>query len=166
MIRRIAAIILVIVFALEATGCDAFRKKFVRKKNQERIQVYYEPEKYEKAPAEALYKKHYIYWKTLHEELTNNIGESPVNISRTAEGVVSNLQDMKRYLNEEKAAELETYIRQMEKIKSDLSGRHTSIAGERRAKRKSEEIYRKIKREFSYKKVKDYIRGNITDEHR
>ena len=74
--------------------------------------------------------------------------------------MVSNLQDMKRYLNEEKAAELEPYIRQMEKIKSDVSGRHISIAAERRAKRKSEEIYRKIMREFSYKKVKDCIREN------
>jgi len=160
MIRRISAIILVIIFALQTTGCDAFRKKFVRKKKQERIQVYYEPEKYKKGPAEALYKKHYIYWKTLHEELTNNIGESHVKVSRTAEGVVNNLQDMKRYLNEEKAAELKTHIQEMEKIRSDVSRRHTSIAAERRAKRKSEEVYRKIRREFSYKKVKDSIREN------
>jgi len=160
MIRRIAAIILVIVFALGITGCEAFRKKFVRKKKQERVQVYYEPEKYEKDPAEALYKKHYIYWKTLHEDLANNIGETPVKVSRSAEGVVSNLRDMKRYLNEEKAAELETYIQKMVKIKSDLSRRHISIAGERITKRKLEEIYRKIRREFSYKKVKDCIREN------
>lgn len=162
MIRKILVIILVVLIGLEVTGCGPLKKKFTRKKKKEiPPPVYYELEKYSREPNIVLYKRHYIYWKTWQEELINKIGDKYKKDIRYADGIISNLQDMRRLLVKEKGDELAVFIDEMKKIKTMLNDRSLRGANKIRIKNTLEKRYRKIKREFSYTKVEDYVLEDV-----
>jgi len=157
-IKMLLTIVLVVLLAFEVTGCGPLKKKFTRKKKEAAPPpVYFELEKYSKEPNAVLYRRHYIYWKTWQEELINKIAQGYKKDMRCSLEIISNLRDMKRLLVEEKADELQAYIEQMQEIKETLDERYITIAIKKRAKHKLERMYRAIKREFSFKSVKDYI---------
>jgi len=162
MIRKILVIILIILIGLEVTGCGPLKKKFTRKKKKGTPPpVYYELEKYSKESNAVLYKRHYIYWKTWQEELINKMGDKYKKDIRYADGIISNLRDMRRLLVKEKGDELAVFIDEMKKIKEKLNDRSLRGANKIRIKSTLEKRYRKIKREFSYTKVEDYILEDV-----
>jgi len=162
MIRKILVIILIVLIGLEVTGCGPLKRKFTRKKKKGTPPpVYYELEKYSREPNMVLYKRHYIYWKTWQEELINKIGDKHKKDIRYADGIISNLQDMRRLLAKEKGHELTVFIDEMKKIKEKLNDRSLRGANKIRIKNTLEKRYRKIKREFSYTKVADYVLKDV-----
>ncbi|PIU42166.1 MAG: hypothetical protein COS99_01755 [Candidatus Omnitrophica bacterium CG07_land_8_20_14_0_80_42_15] len=158
-IRELFIILIAIFFIFESTGCETIQKKFVRKNKETKpIEKYYELEKYSREPSDVVYKRHYIYWKTWQEELINRISEDNYKKNmRCSSEIVSNLEDMQRYLVKEKAKELEPYINKMRDIAKELDNRLLGFAKKNQIKSMLEKTYREIKREFSYAKVGNYI---------
>jgi hypothetical protein len=158
MLRKLIGTILAIALITNLCGCAALKRKFTRKKKHVKPAVYYDLEKYAKEPNAILYKRHYVYWKTWQEELINKLSEKNFkkNIS-CAQGIISNLEDMKRYLVTEKAENLQPYIDEMRALQKELSGKYIGMGRQTRLRNLLEKRYRRIKREFSYTKVKDYI---------
>lgn len=156
--RSVLIGVLAVLIALDCAGCAALQRKFTRKKKETQPSVYYELEKYTKEPNEVIYKKHYIFWKTWQEELINKMNEqnNKMNI-RCATEAMTNLEDMRRLLKEEKAKEMEPYIAEIRDIKKEFENRLITVSRKNRIKSLLEKRYRKIKRDFSYKKIGNYI---------
>jgi hypothetical protein len=165
-LRRLIGIVLVITFMVTVCGCAALKKKFTRKKKPQKPTVYYDLEKYAKEPNAVLYKRHYVYWKTWQEELINKLSENNYKKNaRCTQGIISNLNDMKRYLSAEKAEALQPFIDEMQGLEKELSGKYISMGRQTRLHNLLEKRYRRIKREFSYTKVKDDIVPDTRPTH-
>jgi len=153
MIRRIGVVILVLFVTMELSGCAGLKKKFTRKKKEEIVQeVYLSPEEYQKEPDEVLYKRHYLFWKTWHEDLMKNIGESYTTDNRCIIEIISNLEDMKKALTGKEAARLQLYIEDMKEIKGELVSRRSLTTGtKKRIGNRLRRAYREIRNQFAYK---------------
>lgn len=121
---KILAAIFLAIFALVASGCDNFNRKFVRKKKQPEgspAQVYH-VEPFVKPPNSEIYNHAFLFWQTQEEELLISLAQAgfpkTVNHLKTKsclEDAISNLDDMKECLNEKKAEELDPYIKQLQR---------------------------------------------------
>jgi len=143
-------------------GCDAFVRKFTRKPKEKDLpqeELILAPEEYKSAPVarEDLYSQYFLFWKSwqdeLIESLQNNSHKRQVDCARQA---LSNLNNLKALLKENEQQKLDIYIAQLNelsgKIEKDTYGSNASTNLES-AKR----IKRKILRDFSYNKIKDFL---------
>ena len=156
-------ILLSLLCIILLSGCADFKSKFIRKKEEDTgPKGYYAVRDYDIQPSIELYQKRYIYWKNWHRELMEDLDDSNSKKAEVdIEQAISNLIDMKGMLVDIKAAELQKLIdemRQQERIIKDQS-----ITGANRVKlrRRLEMLLREIKREFSYRKMEDFIRSEF-----
>jgi hypothetical protein len=162
LIKRIICAFLVCVLCLQASGCSILRplkRKFIRKKKEEEPapSIVTQFDRYEKEPNLKLYQRHYVYWKTWQEELISKIGENALKDLQCIRQIIANLNDMKRYLKEEKATGLDPIIAEMSEIKELIDRNILTDRHKDRVRRILEKNYRLLKREFYYKKVKEDI---------
>jgi len=147
------------------TGCDAFVRKFTRKtKEQEKLnEPVLVPQEYPslfKSSAEA-YRQYSFYWKSWQDELLNSIdghSSSKKKASCIDEGI-KNLIFMKSYLQEQKQKGLDGYIKQLLDLKDVvLRDRYSSNGTLERMK--AESIRRNILRDYSFDKVKGFLKDD------
>jgi hypothetical protein len=161
------AVIFAVIFSmlLGTTGCEALKKKFTRKKKEVvKMPRIYQVKKYEKRPTPELYKKHYVYWMTWHSELLKVLGKNRKKDTLCINEIVGNLKDMEAILVKSKADELRPHIERLEKVRDIIIIEELSQANKAYVQRVLETEDRAIKREFTYKKVKDYFRTSFEDE--
>lgn len=165
MTKKIFAFILIFFFVASLTGCEAFRKKFTRKKKAPvKMPRIYQTKIYEKKPTPELYNKHYAFWVSWQSELIRVLGENHKKDVRCIEEIVGNLRDMQNILVEEKANQLEPHIEKLAKVKDVIFNEELTQANKDYVKRTLEREDRFIKKEFSYKKVKNYLKKSFEDE--
>lgn len=158
-------LILIFFIVFNITGCEAVRKKFTRKKKAVvKMPRIYQVRKYEKKPTPELYNKHYTFWVTWQSELIRVLGENHKKDMRCIDEIVGNLIDMQNILVEEKAKELTPHIEKMVKVKDIIFNEELSQANKDYVKRTLEREDRFIKKEFNYKKVKDYLRKSFEED--
>ncbi|RKY42656.1 MAG: hypothetical protein DRP85_01950 [Candidatus Makaraimicrobium thalassicum] len=162
---RVLVILLAVSFAL--SGCAQIKDKFVRKPKEEKgIAKRYRPvREYDVRPSLELYTKRYIFWKNWHKELLSVLGDA--NHKKkvvAAEQGLSNLLDMQNMLVDEKAGELQKLIDEMAGIETALKTEKVTRGTEVRMRKKLESLGRQIKREFSYNKMRGYIRGDFKNK--
>lgn len=163
--KRLIAIITVCFLLFDIAGCASLQKKFTRKKKagvkHPRI---YQLKKYEKKPTPELYKKHYAYWMTWQSEIISDLGRSHKKDVRCMEEIVGQLKDMQGILVDEKAEELDRHINRLSGIRETILKEELSQYNRHSVLQTLESEDRAIKRDFCYKKIKDYLRKGFDDE--
>ena len=158
-------ILLVTSYLLLVTliGCDAFVRKFTRKRKKENLpqeEMVLVPQEY-KAPVVAkdeLYRQYFFFWKSWHDELIQALttGANYKKQIDCANEAIKNLQQLKSLLKPEKQKQLDAYINQLNDLKEliakDIYGMR--IAGSRLS---AERIKRNILRDLSLPAIKDYL---------
>ncbi|MBI4974290.1 MAG: hypothetical protein HZC19_00485 [Candidatus Omnitrophica bacterium] len=162
--KRALALVLIFFILANLTGCETMRKKFTRKKKEPvKMPRIYQVRKYEKKPTPELYKKHYAFWTSWQSELISVLGQNHKKDMRCIEEIIGNLSDMQNILVQEKADQLKTHIDKLVKVKDIIFNEELTQWNKDYVKRTLEKEDRAIKREFSYKKVKDYLKVSYED---
>lgn len=144
-------------------GCDAFVRKFTRKKKagsmpQEEMVI--SPVEYP-APVlskEQLYRKYFLYWQSWQDELIDALlyPTSRKRMIDCAGQSIENLKSMQAMLNDKAKARLGGYIDRMEALKSKIENNiyNQEISYERFS---AERVRRDVFRDFPYHKIKDKL---------
>lgn len=160
MIIRLS-IVCFLIFSL--LGCEAFVRKFTRKRKKENLpkeELVLAPEEYKvtQMTKEELYRQYFLFWRSWHDELIGALyeGANRKKQKDCLNEMVKNLKQLRLLLNDEKKAKLDVYINQIKEldeiIAQDLYGNNIAVN-----RLTAEQIKRNILRDFSYSKVKDYL---------
>lgn len=160
--RRGILLLLVTVLMVQMCGCEAIQRKFTRKKKRKPVSPkFYQGLPEETRPNIELYMMHYVYWKTWHQELVNKAGDNTKRDRMASSEVLGHLNDMKKYLAEEKAEELQGYIDETKVLTDQIvkggGGLNMKIG---RLRQSLDNVRARIVRRFYHKKVRDYIKPN------
>ena len=152
---------LIIVFS----GCEGFRKKFVRKRKQKNTQeeMVIVPRDYNEHPfpPDVLYKQYFVYWKAWNQELVTALHNqsSDKKILSCAEQSYTNLKKMSTYLNDEKVEELKPYLEKTERLREEIASSGALLPSlYTNFKYKAERILSNVNRKFDLRRMKDYLR--------
>lgn len=159
-------LILSSIFCLLFTslGCEAFRKKFVRKpKKEKEVKIVVETYEYESQYSpQTSYKKYFSFWRGWQDELINSLDIQHVNrkkLTVASEKIVANLDQMHQLLLPEKQKELEGYIAEQKEIAMQLQQPSLSRTQILEIKSSLERNKKQIQKEFNYKKIQQYLVG-------
>ena len=163
MFRKIISVVLLLTVMLDLAGCGSmgsWKRKFIRKKNEKEqaptIVTQYDA--FQRAPNHELYQKHYNYAKAWADELVSGIGRNNKKDLRCVNEVISNLEDMKRCLVDQKAKDIDPIMEDILPIKKVIEENVLSHSQKAMTSRVLEKCSRRLKRDFYYNKVKEYIR--------
>ena len=162
---KFKVILLVTVYCLLVTllcGCEAFRKKFVRKaKREKEIKVVIHTEEYEsRYSIEETYKTYFLFWRVAHEDLINLLDVQDGNRKKrifAAKKVIENLQYMRQLLLLEKQVRLDAFISELERIVTQLDTYKLKRTQSLRIKSILEKQRRQIQREFSLRHIQEHL---------
>ena len=162
MVRKIINIILIASLITGMTGCEALQRKFTRKKKAKAVRpmFYRKGEGETTRPPSELYITHYIYWKAWMDDLINNAGTNKKRDKRACDEAVSDLLDMKKYLEGEKKEELDKYINETRKLTDKIAAGSLTKMRLGRIKQQLDGVKRRIMQKFRYKKVKGFIKSD------
>ena len=159
------SIFVALFLVINIAGCASVQKKFTRKKKETiKMPRIYQIKKYESKPTPELYKKHYVYWESFQSEMIMTLGQNNKKNKIYIEHILSNLRDMQNMLLPEKAAELETHIVRLVKIRDILAKEDLTTFNRNYIMMTLERESRYIKRGFVYSKVKNNMRTSYEDE--
>jgi len=148
---------LIIVMVISLGGCATAKKKFVRKKKSGPAQraMYTEKEFVKTYSNEYYYSSHFSMWKVWHDDLIGLLEGNKKSRQRAADETLNHLYEMKKYLNEEKALELQIEIDRVQIAVGRLVGGKPNISSIRFTLEKS---LRLIRSRFFTGDVKEYIK--------
>ncbi|MBL7158229.1 MAG: hypothetical protein ISS91_01840 [Candidatus Omnitrophica bacterium] len=158
--RKILVVLLIAVFAIGSTGCASLKKKFIRKKTEEKKPRYYQVRKYDIKPSMELYEKHYIYWINWHRDMSQKLGENAKRDRLNIQQLVGNLCDMRKILDDEEAARLDPHIKNLRGVEKTVNTQHLDTGDAARVQNILDRELRIVKREFSPSKMKGHIRDD------
>ena len=156
---RFLSLLIVVIFALNMSGCASLRKKFTRKRVTKQTKpVFYSVHKYDVKPSMELYEKHYIFWANWHSKITAELGNNFKNDNRCMQEIVGNLDDMYALLSDEEGDKLKPHIDYIKEAKVIIDKRNMTEFNETRIRRILERESRTIEREFTPRKMQGSIR--------
>ena len=100
---------------------------------------------------------HYVYWKTWQEDLINNLGLNRKRDLLACSEIMTNLKDMRKLLIEEKAVELDPYVKEMQAITDSITEGSMTTIREGLVKRRLDTLRARIVGQFYIKKIQEYI---------
>ena len=164
--RRVQILTFFLILVFLISGCASLKDKFIRKpKEKDKDRKYYVVKEYDVHPSLELYTKRYIFWKNWQRELLGVLrSDNHKKIVVSAEQATSNLYDMKRMLVDEKGDQLQEIISQMSDVEQTIKKQRITQGNIVRIRRKIESLGRKVKKDFSYTKVRGYIRDDFRKE--
>jgi hypothetical protein len=166
-------VVLLISFSLLCLGgCEAMKKKFIRKhkgEEQQEPDVVFEPQEY---PSQGftnaqLYQNHYLLWKSWKQELSESLdfdrsGLLPnINHKKLMENskeMISNLEAMKPLLVEEQQKGLEKIIQKAKIINDKISADNLNANNLYILKSDLETLESSVRKNYTYNKVKKFIK--------
>lgn len=160
-IRYLFLAVFVLVLCAAVSGCGpTWKRKFVRKRApQEPDAVFsYQPQDYQREPNIERYKRHFIFWKSWQEELITKLGNNRKADARAFEEALKDLGEMKTCLKDDKAAELDIYIKKLEGFSDSYSTGQFDVVRSNQMKTDLSRLMLKIDKAFRYNKAKDYIK--------
>lgn len=163
--KRPIAVLIALALVLSLSGCDAVQRKFTRKKKAAvKMPRFYQLKKYEKKPSPELYKKHFGYWVSWQGTLVAVLGQNNKKDKRCIEEAIGQLKDMQYILVPEKGEEMEPHIERMERARVVIFKGDLSFANKDNILRILEKEDRVIKRDFSYSKVRNFLKRSFEEE--
>ncbi len=156
--KKTFSIILVLILTISLTGCEAIQRKFTRKRKKKAVTPRFFNEGIsETRPKPELYAMHYVYWKTWQEDLINNLGLNRKRDLLACSEIMTNLKDMRKLLIEEKAVELDPYVKEMQAITDSITEGSMTTIREGLVKRRLDTLRARIVGQFYIKKIQEYI---------
>ena len=158
--KRFFISIFALMLLVSFTGCAALQRKFTRKKKNDggRVAPVITTYDYSKdLRVDELYKKHFLFWKTWHSELIDRMDTGHKKRAACFDHAVANLVEMKNYLADPKAQELDPYIEKMANITNDIRDKRLSKSEKYNLKQMLEKTQREINKYFSFSDVKDFL---------
>jgi hypothetical protein len=162
---KLIFIIFISVSLLSLGGCEALKKKFVRKHKGEQTeepQVIFEPQEYpmQEFSNTELYENHYLLWKSWKGELSDSLqeGVSYKKQIENAKEMIANLEAMKLLLQEEHQKVLVLLIQDAKKINERILSRNLNNTDFIILRNNLETLEKRVRKDYSYKKVKDFIK--------
>jgi len=153
-------IIIVAFLVVGLSGCAELRRKFIRKREPKKEDVsFYSVQEYNPAPAPERYQEHYVFWKNWHLDLERTGGTSYLRDMRAMDESLRHLTAMRDLLKEEKAAQLQIQIDNLEDIRERMRKRERDVMEDVRARRVIERTGRIIVNNFSYNAASDYLKS-------
>ena len=159
---RSLLIILILSALVLTTGCEPFRKKFVRKKKEEKQQKFIpvlEPIEYPEPQqsSEGRYKYYYSLWKVWSGDLLRAIDEKESDKKQKylVTQALKNLEEMKKWVKEDKQKEIDLILVDL----SDLNSYYDTVEGLRNTtmlKRKIEKAMSQVRKNFNPKLMSDF----------
>jgi len=135
-----------------------------QKKAEEETEItrYVPVKTYDVHPSIELYTKRYIFWKNWHREILAVLRDENQKKARVAiEQEVGNLRDMERMLVDEKGERLREIIDEMSQIEAQIKKEKVTTGNEVRIRKKLEFLGKEIKRDYSYNKMRGFIRDDF-----
>ncbi|MDP8257977.1 MAG: hypothetical protein P9L90_00940 [Candidatus Aadella gelida] len=168
-VRCIYGFLLIVFMATSLfglAGCAQLRDKFIRKPEEEiKNKTYYAVREYDVEPSLELYTKRYIFWKTWHKELLDVLPKgNRKKIVVAVEQELSNLMDLQNMLVEEKALSMQEDIDQLMSIEMEIKKSGVTRGNKVHIRRQLESIGKKVKKNFSYRKMGGYVRDDFRDK--
>ena len=158
--HRNFGLMMLLLLSVTLCGCAQLKEKLVPKPKKEDVTArkYYPVRKYDVRPSLELYTKRYIYWKNWHRELLSVLTDANHKKTVTAiEQETSNLEDMQSMLVADKAEELQVIISELAEIEKIIKTQRVTYGNQVRMQKKLELIGKKIKKNFSYNKIRGFI---------
>lgn len=163
-LRRMVLVLIILTF-LSCEGCEAFRKKFVRKKQMEEEtmeQVILEPQEYPEVVHDnpELYKNSYTLCKAWYSDLLESLKDegSYKKQLQCFNEVLKNLSEMRNLLKEEKQQELDLCISEISNNKEQLINSRLKNSILPQLKSNLARVEKTIRTKFNYNKIKESIR--------
>lgn len=161
--NRLFVAVIGLFVALSLFGCDAFVRKFTRKKKKEQLpqeQIVIEPQEYrDTATPEEKYRQYFLYWKAWQDELIEALthGKNFKKQVDCAKEASKSILQARGLLNAGKQKELDIWINKLADLKSAIEADPycNDIAVNRL---KAEHIKKMILREFSFSSIKDALK--------
>ena len=155
---------LLVFFIITASGCEPFRKKFIRQKKKDESQsqmipvldpIDY-PAKVE-SPEDS-YRQYFSLWQVWDKELVMRIGEhaSDKKINFTFNQLLLQLTEMEKLLSGEKQQQLNQYITQLSALHNDLS-QPAGVRNDRVIQSKIERIGKDLRQGFRFKDIQSSL---------
>ena len=164
--KRLLSVLLVVCLAVTLAGCGpGWQGKFIRKKKgAKKPPKIYQIKRYPQKPSPELYKKHYAYTVTWMSELLSDLGQNHKKDVRCTEEIVSNMKDMQNILVPEWQEKFQRHLDNMMKVREIVVYEELSRFNIDYVKSSLDRENRAIKRDFSYKKVKDHLRKDLSQD--
>ncbi|MDD4898991.1 MAG: hypothetical protein PHT31_02795 [Candidatus Omnitrophica bacterium] len=160
--KNLCLLVWILSFAVLLSGCDAFVRKFTRKKKKENLpreEMVLEPQEYKQTMSkEQLYRQYFLYWQSWQDELVEALARSTNHKKQVscADQAMKNLIYLRNMLGGEKQKQLDVLVAQLkdlqDAVKLDTYGTNAFIN-----RGTADRLKMRIKREFSYDKVKGHI---------
>jgi hypothetical protein len=160
---KFISVVLLFCFLFTLTGCSGtWRRKFVRaKKGEKKEGPVLQPYDYAREfTNKQLYANNYTFWRNSQSELIKSVKEkdSSRKIRNDAAYAMTDIKKLASLLISEKAAELQPYIAELEEIADKVElPNYVSSNSNALASRLSKH-YRAVSRDFSYRRMKDFIK--------
>ena len=162
--KKIFAVMMIICVSVTLVGCDALQKKFTRKKKETKpIPKLYQIKKYDVKPSAALYSKHYAYWQSWMSELLQDLGQNRKKDTRCIDEALNQARSMQNILVKEKADELQKQINGLEEARDVIVREELSQFNRSQVLMTLDRADRTIKRDFSIKRIKGYIKESFDE---
>ena len=163
--KRWIFFIAVICVAASLVGCDSVQRKFTRKKKDvKKVPMVVQAKKYEKKPSPELYSKHFSYWQSWQSELIQRLGDNHKKDSRCIEEILSQLNDMRNLLVQEKADELGKHIKELEEVRDVILREQLSQFNMSHNMMVLEREDRLIEKDFCVSKIRSFIKKSFDEE--
>ncbi len=160
------AVILIVSCVYLFSGCEAFRKKFVRKKKridfQEEMVIVPRDYSAHPFPSDVMYKQYFVYWKAWNQELVTALkdGEPYKKVLATVDQAIINLKKMATYLNSEKAGELGVYVKKTQVLKDEIvMARNMPDSRMKLLRYKADRILSAVNRDFDLRHMKGFLKS-------
>jgi len=159
----------ILAAAIMTSGCAQLKDKFVpkAKKKDEAVSTkrYLAVREYDVHPTMELYTKRYIFWKQWHKELLSVMdGRNHKKTVVAVEQEVSNLMSMRDMLTDEKGDKLGVLLDELIGIENEIKTNRVTRGNKVRIRRKLESLGRGIKKDYTYNKMKGFIRDDFRGE--
>lgn len=161
--KKVLRLFIISFLIIDLLGCDAFVRKFTRKRKKESLpqeEMVLAPEEW-KGPQmtkEQMYRQYFLFWKSWQDELIEALlqkksQKKQVDCSLEA---IKNLLGLRALLNADSQKKLDNYINRLKDLHGSISRDFYGSSSLSYAN-SAERIKRGILSDFSYNKIKNYL---------
>lgn len=159
MLDKFIKLVLIAALITGLSGCADILRKFTPKKKPEKADYsFYQVEDYKPRPAPERYVKNYILWHNWHAELERtddtNYTRDIFNINES----LRHLTAMRALLGEEQAKKLDVQIDDMKAVMERMRARMECVKDNANNRRIVARVGRVVQDEFSYGRMRNYIK--------
>ncbi|MCU0666811.1 MAG: hypothetical protein MUF05_06945 [Candidatus Omnitrophica bacterium] len=162
--KSISLILVVAMVVPLLAGCDAFVRKFTRKKKpaeQKQEEMVIAPQEYVRPEISKVdqYRQYYLYWRSWQDELIESFNDRSNRKKQLSciEEASKNLAGIKTLVGQKKQAKLDGYINDLAALGKDVGADYygNNISFYRQT---AEKIKRNVMKDFSYSQLKNDLK--------